>query len=170
MSYYPTQASHRSRRHSPVMYNGSHHSHHGMPQPYAASGSQQYYNQPAYGGNDVVIVPPSHAGSSHGHRPHHYTVAPSTTMYSNADDGRRHHRRSRHHRPHHSHSHSTDHHHLSFGERLRRFFGFGPKHRTYRHKSRNSSWGFLGRSRRRRYMDARTGAEVDRHGRPVYRV
>ncbi|KAE9399039.1 hypothetical protein BT96DRAFT_710479 [Gymnopus androsaceus JB14] len=36
--------------------------------------------------------------------------------------------------------------------------------------SRNSSWGFLGRSRSRRYIDARTGSEVDRHGRPVYRV
>ncbi|KIK06769.1 hypothetical protein K443DRAFT_674054 [Laccaria amethystina LaAM-08-1] len=61
------------------------------------------------------------------------------------------------------------HHHYSFGERLRRFFGLAPRSGV-RYKSDRSGWGFLGYSRRQRYTDARTGAEVDRQGRPVYRV
>lgn len=61
------------------------------------------------------------------------------------------------------------HHHYSFGDRLRRFFGLAPR-TGVRYKSDRSSWGFLGYSRRQRYTDARTGAEVDRQGRPVYRV
>ncbi|KAF9534843.1 hypothetical protein CPB83DRAFT_879138 [Crepidotus variabilis] len=57
----------------------------------------------------------------------------------------------------------------SFGNRLRRFFGLAPNiNVTY--KSDRSTWGFMGYSRRPRYVDARTGGEVDRQGRPVYRV
>ncbi|KAJ3987220.1 hypothetical protein F5890DRAFT_843658 [Lentinula detonsa] len=160
-SYYPTHGSHVSHHHEPVIYTSSHHSH-GVP--YATSGSQQYYSQPTYGGENVVYVPTHSSSHGHSHRSHHYNVAP-TTGYA-TEDGHRHHRRSRHR----SRNTYTDTRHLTFGERIRRFFGFGPKHHHYKHKSRSSSWGFLGRSRRRRYMDARTGAEVDRHGRPVYRV
>ncbi|KAJ3937367.1 MAG: hypothetical protein NXY57DRAFT_638609 [Lentinula lateritia] len=162
-SYYPSQGSHVSHHHhEPVIYTSSHHSH-GVP--YVPSGSQQYHSQPSYGGENVVYVPTHSSSHGHGHRSHHYSTAP-VTVYA-AEDGHRHRRRSKH-RPHAT--YTTDTRHLTFGERIRRFFGFGPKHRQYKHKSRNSSWGFLGRSRRRRYMDARTGGEVDRHGRPVYRV
>ncbi|KAJ3824577.1 hypothetical protein EV361DRAFT_230641 [Lentinula raphanica] len=159
-SYYPSQGSHVSHHHhhQPVVYTSSHHSH-GVPY----TGSQQYYSQPTYGGDNVVYVPTHSSSHGHSHRSHHYSVAPTTYA---TEDGHRHHRRSRHR----SRPAYTDTRHLTFGERIRRFFGFGPKHQHYKHKSRNSSWGFLGRSRRRRYMDARTGAEVDRHGRPVYRV
>ncbi|KAF9006451.1 hypothetical protein BDQ17DRAFT_1351768 [Cyathus striatus] len=58
---------------------------------------------------------------------------------------------------------------LPVGERLRRFFGLAPRS-NFRYKSNRTSWGFLGYSRRPRYVDARTGGEVDRHGRPIYRV
>ncbi len=61
------------------------------------------------------------------------------------------------------------HHHYSFGARVRRFFGLAPTH-GIRYKSDRSSWGFMGYSRRPRYVDPRTGGEVDRDGRPVYRV
>lgn len=60
-------------------------------------------------------------------------------------------------------------HHYSFGARVRRFFGLAPTH-GIRYKSDRSSWGFMGYSRRPRYVDPRTGGEVDRDGRPVYRV
>ncbi|KAL1681594.1 hypothetical protein EV122DRAFT_260528 [Schizophyllum commune] len=57
----------------------------------------------------------------------------------------------------------------SFGERLKRFFGFGHPPGV-KHESKNSSWGFLGHSKRRRYIDLNTGMEVDRRGRPIMRV
>ncbi|KAF8191260.1 hypothetical protein BJ912DRAFT_1041797 [Pholiota molesta] len=57
----------------------------------------------------------------------------------------------------------------SFGARIRRFFGLAPNHGV-RYKSDRSTWGFMGYSRRPRYVDPRTGVEVDREGRPVYRV
>jgi len=57
----------------------------------------------------------------------------------------------------------------SFGNRLRRFFGMAPN-ANVRYKHDRSTWGFMGYSRRQRYIDARTGGEVDRQGRPVYRI
>jgi len=65
--------------------------------------------------------------------------------------------------------HHHHHHHHSFGHRLRRFFGLAPTFGV-RYLPNWSSWGFLGYSRRQRYMDPRTGGEVDWQGRPVYRV
>ncbi|KAJ6539278.1 hypothetical protein B0H19DRAFT_351913 [Mycena capillaripes] len=148
MSYYPTQASYAQ----PAVYSTSHrgHGHH--------SSNPGYYEQGgSYGGQNVVYVP-THS-SSHRSRHHHHgpTVISGGTVVTSG---------GRHHRHHGGRHHS--HHRLSLGDRIRRFFGFGPRH--YRHKSSDSSWGFLGRSRRRKYVDARSGAEVDRHGRQVYRV
>ncbi|KAJ7744509.1 hypothetical protein DFH07DRAFT_25522 [Mycena maculata] len=141
MSYYPSQGSYAHAQ----PYSTGHRSHgYHQSQPYSN------YEQPgSYGGQNVVYVP----GHSSSHRSRHNpTVITSTQTTS----GRHH---GRHHRSHRR---------LTLGERIRRFFGFGRKH--YRHKSSDSSWGFLGRSRRRKYVDARSGAEVDRHGRQVYRV
>jgi len=56
----------------------------------------------------------------------------------------------------------------SITNRLRNFFGFAPKH--IRYKSSRGTWGFMGYSRRQRYIDPRTGMEVDRQGRLLYRV
>ncbi|KAJ7129757.1 hypothetical protein C8R44DRAFT_850812 [Mycena epipterygia] len=154
MSYYPSQGSYAQQ---PVYSTGhrSHGHHHSTPY----NGSAAYYEgqQPSYGGQNVVYVP-GHSSSHRSRRHHGPTVITGAQVVSSS--GGRHHRSGRH--------HHSSHHHLSLGERIRRFFGFGPKH--YRHKSSDSSWGFLGRSRRRKYTDARTGGEVDRHGRPVYRV
>ncbi|KAJ7507730.1 hypothetical protein B0H11DRAFT_1968360 [Mycena galericulata] len=157
MSYYPSQGSYAQPG-----YSTGHRSHgynHGYNQSAPYSGYEQpgsYGGQPgSYGGQNVVYVP----GHSSSHRSHHHhgpTVISGTQVVSSS--GRHHH--GRHHR--------SSHRHLSLGERIRRFFGFG--HKRYRHKSNNSSWGFLGRSRRPKYVDARSGAEVDRHGRQIYRV
>ncbi|KIY73690.1 hypothetical protein CYLTODRAFT_448666 [Cylindrobasidium torrendii FP15055 ss-10] len=54
--------------------------------------------------------------------------------------------------------------------RIARFFGIGNRSRHYKYQSNKESWGFLGRGRRRRYYDERTGLEVDRKGRQVIRV
>ncbi|KAJ7667953.1 hypothetical protein DFH06DRAFT_1126628 [Mycena polygramma] len=144
MSYYPAQQSYAQ----PAYSTG--HRGHGYH-----SSSAGYYEQPAsYGGQNVVYVPghsSTHRSRHHGHH-HQPTVVTGTVVTSSG----------RHHRHHGSHRR------LTLGERIRRFFGFGPK--RYRHKSSDSSWGFLGRSHRRKYVDARSGAEVDRHGRQVYRV
>ncbi|KAK0490950.1 hypothetical protein IW261DRAFT_1556115 [Armillaria novae-zelandiae] len=157
--YYPTQPSYQPQ---PVVYTSSHRSHSYSP-------SAAYYpttHPGTYGGNNVVYIP-SHSSSSR-HR-HGTTIMPDTagtqviTVPSSSRHGHRHHRR--HHGSSHHHHSSR---HLTIGERIARFFGFGRS--RYKIKSRNSSWGFLGRSRRRRYVDARTGAEVDKKGRPVYRV
>jgi len=53
-------------------------------------------------------------------------------------------------------------------DRIRWFVGCAP--RGVRLKSDRGSWGFMGYSHRQRYLDAVTGMEVDRHGRPIYRV
>ncbi|KAJ7228730.1 hypothetical protein GGX14DRAFT_538838 [Mycena pura] len=150
MSYYPPQHSYAQTPYPST----SHHGHGHGYQP-----SNGYYEQPAsYGGQNVVYVP-THSSSHrsrrhrHGHEP---TVISGTVVTSSGG-------RHRHH-GHHGHGHRRP----TIGERIRRFFGFGSRH--YRYKSGESSWGFLGRSRRRKYVDARTGAEVDRHGRQVYRV
>jgi len=57
----------------------------------------------------------------------------------------------------------------SWGNRIRRFFGLAVDPGV-RYKSNRATWGFMGYSRRQRYIDARTGGEVDRRGRPVFRV
>ncbi|KAJ6599132.1 hypothetical protein DFH09DRAFT_1271761 [Mycena vulgaris] len=152
MSYYPAQGSYAQQGYSEGHRGHGHH--HSAPY----SGSAAYYEQPAsYGGQNVVYVP-GHS-SSHRSRHHHGpTIVAGTQVVSSS---------GRHHHGGHGHGHRS-HRRLSLGDRIRRFFGFGRKH--YRHKSSDSSWGFLGRSRRRTYVDARSGAEVDRHGRQVYRV
>ncbi|TFK28806.1 hypothetical protein FA15DRAFT_664868 [Coprinopsis marcescibilis] len=58
---------------------------------------------------------------------------------------------------------------LTFGQRMRMFFGLSPVP-AFKYRSERNSWGFLGYSRRQRYVDPRTGGEVDRDGRPVIRV
>ncbi|ESK97639.1 hypothetical protein Moror_17501 [Moniliophthora roreri MCA 2997] len=164
-SYYPTQGthySHRSRRshHStPVVYASTHPSHHGVP---AVAASQAYYPQTTHGGGNNVVYVPTHSSSSrHGH----HTVVPSYVVSS----GSRHHGSHHHESSHHHHHH---HRRPTLGERIRNFFSFGRRRHQprYKVKSANSSWGFLGRSRRRRYVDMRTGEEVDRRGRRVYNV
>ncbi|KAF9058101.1 hypothetical protein BJ165DRAFT_1425694 [Panaeolus papilionaceus] len=60
-------------------------------------------------------------------------------------------------------------HHYTLGARIRRFFGLAPP-TGMQFKSDHATWGFMGYSRRQRYIDARTGTEVDKHGRPVIRV
>ncbi|KXN83696.1 hypothetical protein AN958_00837, partial [Leucoagaricus sp. SymC.cos] len=73
------------------------------------------------------------------------------------------------HSGHHRHHHGGSYYPRSWGERVRYFFGLAPR-ANYRYQSDRSSWGFMGYSRRPRYYDAHTGGEVDRHGRPIYRV
>jgi len=68
-----------------------------------------------------------------------------------------------------SHGYHPHYHYYSCGARLRRFFGLAPS-TGVRYKSDHGTWGFMGYSRRQRYIDARTGGEVDRQGRPVYRI
>ncbi|KAJ7068203.1 hypothetical protein C8F01DRAFT_1117279 [Mycena amicta] len=123
------------------------------PVAYTTSHRSHGYHQSQYEQPNVVYTTPTYTSThrSRHHRHHQPTVVTGTVVSS-----------GRHHR-----SHGHHHGHLSLGERIRRFFGFRPRH--HRHKS-SSSWGFLGRSRPRRYVDARTGGEVDRKGRPVYRV
>jgi hypothetical protein len=52
---------------------------------------------------------------------------------------------------------------------MRLFFGLAPTP-AFKYKSDKNTWGFMGYSKRRRYVDPRTGGEVDRDGRPVMRV
>lgn len=121
----------------------SHHGHHHHGQPVVYSTSQGY-GQPMVGSTEYYqpggVIMPQVA-----------SVAAPVILQPSSHGG------------HHYHNH------YSFGERLRRFFGLAPK-TGVRYKSDRGSWGFLGYSRRQRYTDARTGAEVDRQGRPVYRV
>ncbi|KAH6914981.1 hypothetical protein BKA70DRAFT_1217027 [Coprinopsis sp. MPI-PUGE-AT-0042] len=58
---------------------------------------------------------------------------------------------------------------LTFGQRMRLFFGLAPTP-AFKYRSDKNWWGFMGYSRRQRFIDPRTGGEVDRHGRPVIRV
>ncbi|KAG2013736.1 hypothetical protein CC2G_010615 [Coprinopsis cinerea AmutBmut pab1-1] len=60
-------------------------------------------------------------------------------------------------------------HQLTWGQRIRLFFGLAPTP-SFKYRSDKNSWGFMGYSRRQRFIDPRTGGEVDRHGRPVIRV
>jgi len=146
--YYPSHAgSHRS--HSRHDYGHSHGSSHG----YEHTG----------GGHHLYV--PSHSGSHYGHhersrsRSRHRDHEPSHAVIATVP--------SSHHGGHHHHNH----HHMSLGRRFKRFFGFDHAYPSHvKHQGKNSSWGFLGFSRRRRYVDAYTGGEVDKRGRPVYRV
>ncbi|KAL4268859.1 hypothetical protein AB1N83_002028 [Pleurotus pulmonarius] len=171
MSYYPPQGSYVAQ---PVAYSSSHHGH----------GYETYQPSQAHAVAPVVIAPSSSRRSHRSHR----SRSPSRSRHGHG------HSHSRRHRRHHS---STPQvistggstvayanaaaypqaypygPRLSFTDRLRRFFGFAPRSVDgvkYKHQGKYSSWGFLGRSKRRRYVDARTGAEVDKRGRPVYRV
>lgn len=147
-AYYPSQGS----------YSHHGHHHHGQPVVYSTS---QGYGQPMVGSTEyyqpggVMYAPSSSSRRHHRHHndrmPQVASVAAPVILQPSSHGG------------HHYHNH------YSFGERLRRFFGLAPK-TGVRYKSDRGSWGFLGYSRRQRYTDARTGAEVDRQGRPVYRV
>jgi len=153
-SYYvPSQGSHRSHHDSyaqPVMYSGSY------PQqdPYG------HLAVPGSGYGHTVLVPSSSGRSrsrSRSRRRHHYEPQIVQTGGVAMLPDRRH-------------RHHSSYRHLTLGERIRRFFGFAPRHPGVKIKSSHSNWGFLGRSRRRRYVDAHTGMEVDKRGRPIYRV
>lgn len=61
------------------------------------------------------------------------------------------------------------HHRWTFGQRVRLFFGLAPTP-AFKYRSEKNTWGFMGYSRRQRYVDPRTGGEVDREGRPIIRV
>ncbi|KIM46260.1 hypothetical protein M413DRAFT_441341 [Hebeloma cylindrosporum] len=145
-AYYPSQAGYATTQ--PVVYNPSM----GYSQPYGVAAS---YAQPAGG----VMYVPSHGSRRSGRHRRHYhndsysvpqvaTVGAPVVMQP---------------------SYAGHHHHYSFGARLRRFFGLAPRSGV-RYKSDHGTWGFMGYSRRQRYIDPRTGGEVDRQGRPVYRV
>jgi len=161
-TYYPTQASQYGVP-QPVVYTTSSHGHGYQPTQYASSGA--YYGQPVQDGG--VLVVPTH-GSHHSHHSHHshrhhspqvIAAAPAPVVmqpsYSGGYSG--------------GHHHGGHHYYLSFGERLRRFFGLAPRG-PFKYRNHKGTWGFMGFSRRQRYSDARTGAEVDRKGRPIYRV
>jgi len=128
-------------------------SHYSQHQPVVYAPSHQSHHVPYASTSGYYEQPVVYGPQSGGYHP--------TPVIVTTSDGHSHRRRRSHHHHHHHHS-------LTWGERLRRFFGFGNRH--YKIKSRNSSWGFLGRSRRRRYTDAVTGREVDRHGREIYTV
>jgi len=155
MNYYPSQGSAYAQ---PVYSTSSYHGHHGHHRHHRSS--DDYYDQ-----QPVTYVPTHSSGRRHGR---HYsvpaiTVAPTApVVVQPSHSGHSHHHR-------HHHRHSGNYYPRSFGERVRHFFGLAPT-ANYRYKSDRSSWGFMGYSRRPRYVDARSGAEVDRHGRPVYRV
>ncbi|PPQ77285.1 hypothetical protein CVT25_010867 [Psilocybe cyanescens] len=151
-TYYPSQAGYATTQ--PMM---------GYP---TTAGYGQYGMAGSYAQPGGVMYVPSH-GSSYRHRRrrHHYyndyRVQPQVaTMgtpmvvqptYASGQGYGRHYN------------------HFSLGARLRRFFGLAPSNGV-RYKSDRGTWGFMGYSRRQRYIDPRTGGEVDRHGRPVYRV
>ncbi|KAF8076310.1 hypothetical protein FPV67DRAFT_410466 [Lyophyllum atratum] len=157
MSYYPAQGSQYGVQ-QPVVYTTSSHGHGYQPTQYASTSG--YYGQPQDGG---VLVVPTHGShhshhSHHGHRrhsPHMVAAVPAPMMMQPSYSG--------------GYNGSGHHYHLSFGERMRRFFGLAPRG-PFKYRNNKGTWGFMGYSRRQRYSDARTGAEVDRKGRPVYRV
>ncbi|TFK43604.1 hypothetical protein BDQ12DRAFT_675256 [Crucibulum laeve] len=158
-AYYPSQGSY-SHHGQPVVYTSS--SHHHQP---AYAGGSEYYAQPAGG----VVYVPTHGSSGSHHRSRHHshshghgipqvvTSMGAPVVMQPSSHGGRHY------------SDGGHRHHLSFGERLRRFFGLAPRS-GYRYKSNRGTWGFLGYSKKPRYVDATTGGEVDRRGRPIYRV
>ncbi|KIM90717.1 hypothetical protein PILCRDRAFT_143929 [Piloderma croceum F 1598] len=156
MTTYYTPSPHSSMHgHQPGMYSGSHQSYGNgylSPQP-------QYGN--SYGHGAPVVVAPS-SGSRH----HVSTICIkyliSSLTQSNQHGSHRRHGHSRP-RPHHHHHHRT------LGERILGWFGIR-RHRSS-HRRSPKGWSFFGNNRHRaRYIDARTGLEVDRQGRPVYKV
>jgi hypothetical protein len=153
-SYYvPSQGSHRSHHDAyapqPVMYSNSH------GYPHDGYGGSQYLGVPGSGYGQPIYVPSSDRSRSRSRsrRRHHHEPQIIHNGVAMLPD-RRHHSYRR----------------LTIGERIRRFFGFAPRHPGVKIQGSHSSWGFLGRSRRRRYVDAHTGMEVDKRGRPIYRV
>ncbi|KAG5641400.1 hypothetical protein DXG03_005336 [Asterophora parasitica] len=137
---------------------------------YASSGA--YYGQPATVTNGNVLVVPTHGSHhSHSHHGHHSSqptvittggVAPMVGM-SGLNQ------RVLSQQPGYGGAYGGQYYKVSFGERIRRFFGLAPRG-PFKYRNNKGMWGFLGYSRRQRYSDARTGAEVDRQGRPIYRV
>ncbi|KAA1466187.1 hypothetical protein DENSPDRAFT_876315 [Dentipellis sp. KUC8613] len=99
----------------------------------------------------LVAPSPSHhhrSHSSHRHKRSHSTSSHRHRHSSRPRDSGRHHHSSGHHR-----SYSTSQYYgyqPTIGDRIRNFFGFGPQSRA-------------------RYVDPRTGREVDRSGRPIIR-
>ncbi|KAF8812374.1 hypothetical protein BYT27DRAFT_7221016 [Phlegmacium glaucopus] len=125
--------------------------------------SQGGYGQPTYAGYGPsaggMMYVPSHGRSSRRHRHHNYHSAPQIVPSMGPVVMA----------PSYGYSHPHHYNHYSMGSRFRRFFGLAPSN-DVRYKSDRGTWGFMGYSRRQRYIDARTGGEVDRHGRPIYRV
>ncbi|TRM68048.1 hypothetical protein BD626DRAFT_564917 [Schizophyllum amplum] len=154
----------------------------GMPMPQGTVYQNQAFPSMAQTQPSVIYTPSSHRSHRHGkrhsssgrHHRHHSepvvmsvpTVAP-TMITSGSHRSRRSH--SHGHRRHHSQPHYQYVRKDTFGEKLKRFFGFGTAPGV-KHESKNSSWGFLGHSKRRRYIDLNTGMEVDRRGRPIMRI
>ncbi|KAH8830805.1 hypothetical protein DL96DRAFT_975652 [Flagelloscypha sp. PMI_526] len=132
-------------------------------QVYTNGGYDPNYYGSAYASSQPMVVESSRRRSHrHHHGSHHSHSHGTPTVITTGGGGQvvvdgRHHR-----------SHSRHGGRFTFGQRIAHIFGFG--RRGYKKEKRTQSWGFLGRSRRRRYRDAATGAEVDRKGRPVYRV
>ncbi|KAF5387762.1 hypothetical protein D9615_000348 [Tricholomella constricta] len=155
-AYYPSQGSQYVPAAQPVVYTTSSHGHGYQPAQYASSSA--YYGQPANG--NVLVVPTQ--GSHHSHHSHHgYAHSPQIITAAGAPVVMQ---------PSYSGGYAGGHHYrLSFGERIRRFFGLAPRG-PFKYRNNKGTWGFMGYSRRQRYSDARTGAEVDRKGRPIYRV
>ncbi|KAF8974241.1 hypothetical protein BDZ97DRAFT_1899980 [Flammula alnicola] len=145
-AYYPSQAGYATTQ--PVMYGPSQ----GYAQPYGMSAG--------YAPSGGVMYVPTYGSGRH-HRHHHndymYRV-PQVAAMNGAPVVMQQGYNGHHHN-----------HYYSWGARFRRFFGLAPS-QGVRYKSDRGTWGFMGYSRRQRYVDPRTGGEVDRQGRPVYRV
>ncbi|KAL1741264.1 hypothetical protein HDZ31DRAFT_67100 [Schizophyllum fasciatum] len=164
----------------------------GMPMPQPTVFPAQGYGGVPQTQPTVVYTPSSHRSHRHGrrhssrhHRHHSEPVVmnvPTATMTptvitTGSRRSRRSHSHGRHGRHHSSNiqviqpQYGTQQYYRkdSFSERLKRFFGFGHPPGV-KHESKNSSWGFLGHSKRRKYIDLNTGMEVDRRGRPIMRL
>ncbi|KZP32887.1 hypothetical protein FIBSPDRAFT_848153 [Athelia psychrophila] len=153
--------------------HGSHHGHQAVPVMYTPSQQSQYLSpqQPYYqdvghsGGMPYIA---SHSGSHRSRNSHqqpHYSSSHRSHSRHGGGHSHGHSSGSRSHGRHHSGRQ------LTFGERVKRFFGFGRSHHHSRKSHQSKGWSFFGgRSSRDRFMDTRTGMEVDRHGRPVYKV
>ncbi|TFK55749.1 hypothetical protein OE88DRAFT_1641569 [Heliocybe sulcata] len=197
MSYYRSPSHHRSQSqqaHAPSYYYPSQQSAYHSPQPvvyttsdsghrhrqYSSAGAGGQYYAPqsphqrgrTYSTSYQGQASPAQYATVHGsHRRHHSTSSPVVV------DLRKHHRHSNAHaqparsasRPRAS-SHARQYSdrqrrysegHLSFADRLRRMLGVGP---WAHHDARSHHHS------RERFIDAKSGREVDRSGRPIYRV
>ncbi|KAH0587499.1 hypothetical protein J132_08518 [Termitomyces sp. J132] len=153
-TYYPTQGPMNAGQ--PVVYAAAN----GYNAGYAPTAGA-YLGQPEALGVPYQGSHHTHR-SRHSHRSHHHShgqpviapvAAPVVLQPGHAGYG----------------VYAPDYYRLSFVERLRRFFGLAPRG-PFKYRNNKGTWGFMGYSRRQRYSDARTGAEVDRKGRPIYRV